>query len=171
RHGHARDQRERERAVDEDLAELRALRVWAVEVDRVRVVRQAGEEQVVVLADRPAEPAAEGVTRLEVLVEAAFPDLLRRLHVAAHARSFRRLPPLCQTFGWWSNRLPPPGFAPRLTPGRKSDIKAPDPIVDSGGRAVKGVLFHEFGGLDVLQVEEVDDPQPGAGEVLIEITA
>ena len=36
---------------------------------------------------------------------------------------------------------------------------------------MKAVLFHEFGGLDVLQVEEVDDPQPGAGEVLIDITA
>jgi len=36
---------------------------------------------------------------------------------------------------------------------------------------VKAVLFHEFGGLDVLQVEEVDDPQPGAGEVLLDITA
>jgi NADPH:quinone reductase-like Zn-dependent oxidoreductase len=36
---------------------------------------------------------------------------------------------------------------------------------------VKAVLFHEFGGLDVLQVEEVDDPQPGAGEVVIDIAA
>jgi NADPH:quinone reductase-like Zn-dependent oxidoreductase len=36
---------------------------------------------------------------------------------------------------------------------------------------VKAVLFHEFGGLDVLKVEEVDDPQPGAGEVLIDISA
>jgi NADPH:quinone reductase-like Zn-dependent oxidoreductase len=36
---------------------------------------------------------------------------------------------------------------------------------------VKAVLFHEFGGLDVLQVEEVDDPIPGAGEVVIDVTA
>jgi NADPH:quinone reductase-like Zn-dependent oxidoreductase len=36
---------------------------------------------------------------------------------------------------------------------------------------VKAVLFHEFGGLDVLKVEEVDDPQPGVGEVLIDIAA
>ena len=36
---------------------------------------------------------------------------------------------------------------------------------------MKAVLFHEFGGLDVLQVEEVNDPQPGAGEVLIDVTA
>jgi NADPH:quinone reductase-like Zn-dependent oxidoreductase len=36
---------------------------------------------------------------------------------------------------------------------------------------VKAVLFHEFGGLDVLQVEEVDDPRPGAGDVLIDVTA
>jgi NADPH:quinone reductase-like Zn-dependent oxidoreductase len=36
---------------------------------------------------------------------------------------------------------------------------------------VKAVLFYEFGGLDVLRVEEVDDPQPGFGEVLIDISA
>jgi NADPH:quinone reductase-like Zn-dependent oxidoreductase len=36
---------------------------------------------------------------------------------------------------------------------------------------VKAVLFHEFGGLDVVQVEEVDDPIPGAGEVVIDVTA
>lgn len=36
---------------------------------------------------------------------------------------------------------------------------------------MKAVLFHEFGGLDVLQVEEVDDPAPGAGEVLIDVSA
>ena len=32
-------------------------------------------------------------------------------------------------------------------------------------------MFREFGGLDVLEVEEVDDPQPGPGEVVIDITA
>jgi NADPH:quinone reductase-like Zn-dependent oxidoreductase len=36
---------------------------------------------------------------------------------------------------------------------------------------VKAVLFHEFGGLDVLQVEEVDDPRPAAGEVVIDVSA
>jgi NADPH:quinone reductase-like Zn-dependent oxidoreductase len=36
---------------------------------------------------------------------------------------------------------------------------------------VKAVVFHEFGGLDVLQLEEVADPQPGPGEVLIDISA
>ena len=36
---------------------------------------------------------------------------------------------------------------------------------------MKAVLFHEFGGLDVLQVEEVADPEPGAGEVLIDVSA
>ena len=36
---------------------------------------------------------------------------------------------------------------------------------------MKAVVFHEFGGLDVLRVEEVDDPRPGPGEVLIEIAA
>jgi len=36
---------------------------------------------------------------------------------------------------------------------------------------VKAVVFHEFGGLDVLVVEEVDDPRPGPGEVVVDITA
>jgi NADPH:quinone reductase-like Zn-dependent oxidoreductase len=36
---------------------------------------------------------------------------------------------------------------------------------------VKAVVFHEFGGLDVLSVEEVDDPQTGPGEVAIDIDA
>jgi NADPH:quinone reductase-like Zn-dependent oxidoreductase len=36
---------------------------------------------------------------------------------------------------------------------------------------VKAVVFHEFGGLDVLQLEEMADPQPGPGEVLLDITA
>ena len=32
---------------------------------------------------------------------------------------------------------------------------------------MKAVLFHEFGHSNVLRVEEIDDPRPGAGEVLI----
>jgi NADPH:quinone reductase-like Zn-dependent oxidoreductase len=36
---------------------------------------------------------------------------------------------------------------------------------------LKAVRFHEFGGLDVLRVEEVDDPRPGPGEVLVRIRA
>jgi NADPH:quinone reductase-like Zn-dependent oxidoreductase len=36
---------------------------------------------------------------------------------------------------------------------------------------VKAVVFHEFGGLDTLQLEEVLDPKPGQGEVLIDIGA
>jgi NADPH:quinone reductase-like Zn-dependent oxidoreductase len=37
--------------------------------------------------------------------------------------------------------------------------------------AVKAVVFHEFGGLDVLRLEEIADPHPGPGEVAIEVTA
>jgi NADPH:quinone reductase-like Zn-dependent oxidoreductase len=33
------------------------------------------------------------------------------------------------------------------------------------------VRFHEFGGVDVLRVDEVDDPRPGPGEVLVRIRA
>jgi NADPH:quinone reductase-like Zn-dependent oxidoreductase len=36
---------------------------------------------------------------------------------------------------------------------------------------MKAVVFHEFGGLDVLQVQDLPDPEPGPGEVLIDITA
>lgn len=36
---------------------------------------------------------------------------------------------------------------------------------------MKAVVFHEFGGLDVLQLEDVADPRPGPGEVLLEIAA
>ena len=36
---------------------------------------------------------------------------------------------------------------------------------------MKAVVFHEFGGVDVLQLEDVPDPQPGPGEVLIDVTA
>ena len=33
---------------------------------------------------------------------------------------------------------------------------------------MKAVVFHEFGGLDVLRVEDVDDPQAGAGQVVLD---
>jgi NADPH:quinone reductase-like Zn-dependent oxidoreductase len=36
---------------------------------------------------------------------------------------------------------------------------------------VKAVVFHEFGGSDVLGLEEVADPEPGPGEVTLEILA
>ena len=36
---------------------------------------------------------------------------------------------------------------------------------------MKAVVFHEFGGLDVLQLEDVDDPKAGAGEVVLDVTA
>jgi len=36
---------------------------------------------------------------------------------------------------------------------------------------VKAVVFHEFGGLDVLQLEEVEDQRPGVGEVAIDVAA
>ena len=36
---------------------------------------------------------------------------------------------------------------------------------------MKAVVFHEFGGLDVLQVEDVDDPKAGPGEVVLDVAA
>jgi NADPH:quinone reductase-like Zn-dependent oxidoreductase len=36
---------------------------------------------------------------------------------------------------------------------------------------VKAVVFHEFGSSEVLQLEELDDPTPGRGEVAIDVAA
>ena len=36
---------------------------------------------------------------------------------------------------------------------------------------MKAVQFHEYGGIDVLRVQEVDTPQPGPGQVLVEVRA
>jgi len=36
---------------------------------------------------------------------------------------------------------------------------------------MKAVRFHEYGGIDVLRVEEVARPQPGPGQVLVEVRA
>lgn len=34
---------------------------------------------------------------------------------------------------------------------------------------MKAVVFHEFGGVDVLRLEDLPDPQPGPGEVLVDV--
>jgi NADPH2:quinone reductase len=36
---------------------------------------------------------------------------------------------------------------------------------------MKAILVHEFGGPEVLRLEEVPTPTPGAGEVLVRIYA
>src|SRR3954452_5489586 len=36
---------------------------------------------------------------------------------------------------------------------------------------MNAIVFHEFGGLDTLPLEDVPDLKPGAGEVLIDIAA
>ncbi|WP_105968372.1 NADP-dependent oxidoreductase [Streptomyces geranii] len=36
---------------------------------------------------------------------------------------------------------------------------------------MKAVRFHEYGGIDVLRVEEVEQPTPGPGQVLVEVRA
>ena len=36
---------------------------------------------------------------------------------------------------------------------------------------MKAIVFHEFGGVDVLRLEEVPDPKPAPGQVAIDITA
>jgi NADPH:quinone reductase-like Zn-dependent oxidoreductase len=46
-----------------------------------------------------------------------------------------------------------------------------DSVRLGGRRLVKAVVFHEFGGSDVLQLEQLDDPTPGPGEVTIDVAA
>src|SRR6202008_3054199 len=41
----------------------------------------------------------------------------------------------------------------------------------SGDHAMKAVRFHEYGGIDVLRVEEVERPVPGPGQVLVRVRA
>ncbi|MGH3066669.1 MAG: zinc-binding dehydrogenase [Gaiellaceae bacterium] len=36
---------------------------------------------------------------------------------------------------------------------------------------MRAIVFHEFGGLDVLRLEDVEDPRPGPGEVTIDVGA
>ena len=36
---------------------------------------------------------------------------------------------------------------------------------------MKAVVFHEFGHSDVLRLEELPEPTPGPGEVVVEVTA
>ncbi len=36
---------------------------------------------------------------------------------------------------------------------------------------MKAIRFHEHGGLEVLRYEDVDVPKPGAGEVLVKVSA
>ena len=39
------------------------------------------------------------------------------------------------------------------------------------GVAMKAVRFEEYGGVDVLNVEEVPTPVPGPGQVLVQVRA
>ncbi|MBC7806054.1 MAG: alcohol dehydrogenase catalytic domain-containing protein, partial [Akkermansiaceae bacterium] len=36
---------------------------------------------------------------------------------------------------------------------------------------MKAIRIHEFGGTDVLRLEELDDPTPGAGEIVVAVRA
>src|SRR5215469_1390868 len=45
------------------------------------------------------------------------------------------------------------------------------PNGECGDQVMKAVRFHEYGGIDVLRVEEVPRPVPGPGQVLVEVRA
>ena len=51
----------------------------------------------------------------------------------------------------------------------------PEPLGPSrrrgGRRAMRAVRFHEYGGVDVLRLEDVDVPEPGPGEALVRVRA
>src|SRR5205823_7075587 len=67
-------------------------------------------------------------------------------------------------------------LAPEATPEADATDGATD-LLDTGAKVrhkrsrVKAVVFHEFGGVEVLRVEELREPEPGPGEVVIEIGA
>ena len=42
---------------------------------------------------------------------------------------------------------------------------------EMGDHAMKAVRFHGYGGIDVLRVEDVARPEPGPGQVLVEVRA
>jgi NADPH2:quinone reductase len=52
-----------------------------------------------------------------------------------------------------------------------ADRKRTDGPLEVRGGVVRAVRFHEFGPADVLGVEEVPDPVPGPGQVLVRVTA
>lgn len=61
-----------------------------------------------------------------------------------------------------------PGIRPSLLQGRRGEVAAPE----SRGRSdVKAIVCHEFGPLESLSWEEVAEPAPGEGEVLIRTEA
>ena len=74
----SRHERQREGRVDQRLAELGLRGVGAVEVDRVRVLRQQREPAVVDRQHRPPERMRIDVADLEVLVDAPRPALFHR---------------------------------------------------------------------------------------------
>ncbi len=76
---HADDDGHRQRACDDEPAELGLARIFRVEVQRMRVHRQQREPGVVGLRDRPAGAMLVDITRREVLVVAteALPKALR----------------------------------------------------------------------------------------------
>ncbi len=43
--------------------------------------------------------------------------------------------------------------------------------IGQGGSSVKAVRFHEFGGPDVLRYEDIPEPEPGPGEVVLRLGA
>jgi NADPH:quinone reductase-like Zn-dependent oxidoreductase len=45
------------------------------------------------------------------------------------------------------------------------------PDEGNGDQSMKAVVFHEYGGIDVLGVETVERPVPGPGQVLVEVRA
>src|SRR5262249_19294139 len=44
-------------------------------------------------------------------------------------------------------------------------------VLDDQERTMKAIRVHEFGGPAVLRLEEIPDPRPGAGDVLVRIRA
>src|SRR5918999_1537973 len=65
----------------------------------------------------------------------------------------------------------PAGAAPTTSRPSSSPSRASSAAVMRGLCLVRAVRIHEDGGPDVLRYEEIPDPEPAAGEVLVELRA
>jgi NADPH:quinone reductase-like Zn-dependent oxidoreductase len=43
--------------------------------------------------------------------------------------------------------------------------------LQTGGKGMRAIVIEEFGGVEKLELENVDDPEVGAGEVLVRVRA
>jgi NADPH:quinone reductase len=60
------------------------------------------------------------------------------------------------------------GLKSRLAPNPQSEIRIPHSQWEA---TMKAIRVHEFGGPEVLRLEDVEEPRPGAGQVVVRVRA